>query len=200
MKFTVLYNPKNNPKPVLCFYGKASYMPCTLVKDAGVNLERFENIGNYLKNTHIKYENEKEDLNKKLSRIKEEYAQPFNKQDELEAKEKRLSEVNALVLISNKENVEKEQTSRLEAIQSRSVDIANPCTEAYVNLANTQLDIHGSPWKPSFDKEIAKALSQRGFDKEQIVNTIFIYSPSAPTKDEAISLIAEPKKQIAACR
>lgn len=201
LKFTVTYNPKESPFPKLCYYNKGSYFPCSLVKTASDNLARFDSIGVFLEGKHKDLEMRKKDLEDTLNNIKKDYEQPFIKEDELKAKEARLSEVNALVLADDKKDAEREQESRIEAIRSGGAEeLDSACAKTYTKLANTQLTLHDDEWDASYDKDIVHALRQHGFSKDEITDAIYSYSPSVPTKEQAEALTADKKKEIAACR
>ena len=171
------------------------------MKTASDNLARFDSIGVFLEGKHKDLEMRKKDLEDTLNNIKKDYEQPFIKEDELKAKEARLSEVNALVLADDKKDAEREQESRIEAIRSGGAEeLDSACAKTYTKLANTQLTLHDDEWDASYDKDIVHALRQHGFSKDEITDAIYSYSPSVPTKEQAEALTADKKKEIAACR
>lgn len=201
LKFTVTYNPKEDIQPKLSFYGKGSYGPYKMTKtNWEANAVRFLEIGAHLQAAIEENKKSMEEKAGALEEAKAEYLVPFGKEELLASKERRLAEVNVLVLDSEKNESEAEKQSRLDALGDPEYRaVGDDCCKMYVEIAKKAYAIRDGSWGKEVDDAIAAKLVSRGYLKDNITEAIYKYSPSVPSREEAEHIVAS-HEPIAACR
>lgn len=200
LKFTITFNPNQELHPSLRFYGRGSHPPIPLTTSPQTDIDRFHGFGTNLQASLLTTTKEKESAQQALKIAKEDYEVPFSKQELLETKEKRLAEVNALVLNYEGDTLKKEKENRMAMIEDPAQVEGDPCVAAYLKLAKSALNLNQGTWKEETDADIAKSLTHKGFDSAQISSAIYMYSPGIPSKDQAENLLAPKEKAVCACR
>lgn len=123
--------------------------------------------------------------------------EPFPQEDEYQKKILRVKEIDAkLNLDEQKLDKKEEQGKRLEGVLSNEWYDKNTMLTTFVTFAKRQLKKNPTKWSETYDSEAAGYMLANGGSKEEVIDTLFKYSPSVPEKESLEKLVIKAQKNL----
>lgn len=164
------------------------------------NLAILHNLGQEIQTDIKEYQVKQTEYKEKLEKAKELLKKSYGKQDEIDSKERRLSEVDALIFNSDEKTEAEERRKRLDYIHSPKFPEKDRCAQMFMKLARSYLAVY-SEWDDIKSNDfIAHCLFKKNFSREEIIKTLRTYSPTIMSEDDAKGYLPFEKKKPALSR
>ena len=152
-------------------------------------------IDKELEGTKINLEDEKE----KLAVAQRTINEPFPQEEEYQTKLMRAKEIQALLDLDKPEAIDKkeEQGKRIEGLLSNDWLEKNTMLTTFVAFAKNRLKKNPLKWSEAYDSVAAGHMLANGGSKEEVIETLFKYSPSVPEKENLVKLVSKAQKNLA---
>lgn len=197
--FKITFNPLINKSEII-FAGNRHYFNSLYRSKPEENLAILHNLGQEIQNDIKEYQVKQTEYKEKLEKAKELLKKPYGKQDEIDSKERRLSEVDALIFNSDEKTEAEERGKRLDYIHSPKFPEKDRCAQMFMKLARAYLAVH-SEWDDIKSNDyIAHCLLKKNFSREEIIKTLCTYSPTIMSEDDAKGYLPFEKKKPALSR
>lgn len=197
--FKITFNPLINKSEII-FAGNRHYFNSLYRSKPEENLAILHNLGQEIQTDIKEYQVKQTEYKEKLEKAKELLKKPYGKQDEIDSKERRLSEVDALIFNSDEKTEAEERGKRLDYIHSPKFPEKDRCAQMFMKLARAYLAVH-SEWDDIKSNDyIAHCLLKKNFSREEIIKTLCTYSPTVMSEDDAKGYLPFEKRKPALSR
>ena len=125
--------------------------------------------------------------------------EPFPQEEEYQTKLMRAKEIQALLDLDKPEAIDKkeEQGKRIEGLLSNDWLEKNTMLTTFVAFAKNRLKKNPLKWSEAYDSVAAGHMLANGGSKEEVIETLFKYSPSVPEKENLEKLVSKAQKNLA---